>query len=121
MPANCTNIPIEVIEATYPLRCEQYAFVPETGGPGESRGGLSIIRDWRLLRGEVILQVRSDRRKYLPWGLAGGCPGTPSWNFVNPGPGVEAKNSKITMQLYGGDLYRHITGGGGGYGEPPFT
>ena len=118
VPANCTNIPIEVIEATYPLRCEQYAFVPETGGPGESRGGLSIIRDWRLLRGEVILQVRSDRRKYLPWGLAGGCPGTPSWNFVNPGPGVEAKNSKITMQLYGGDLYRHITGGGGGYGEP---
>jgi N-methylhydantoinase B len=116
VPANCTNIPVEVIEASYPLRCERYGFVPDTGGAGESRGGLSIVRDFRLLRGEAILQVRSDRRKYLPWGLLGGMPGTPSWNFVNHDKGAKALNSKITMQIKAGDLYRHITGGGGGYG-----
>ena len=118
VPANCTNIPIEVIEATYPLRCEQYAFVPETGGAGESRGGLSIIRDWRLVRGKAILQVRSDRRKYMPWGLEGGRPGTPSWNYINPERENAPRNSKITMDLLAGDLYRHITGGGAGYGPP---
>ncbi len=118
VPSNCTNIPIEIIEASYPLRCEQYGFIPDTGGAGESRGGLSIVRDFRLLRGEAILQVRSDRRKFLPWGLLGGKPGTPSWNFVNPDKGAAALNSKITMQIKAGDLYRHITGGGGGYGHP---
>jgi N-methylhydantoinase B len=116
IPANCTNIPLEVIEATYPLRAEQYGFVPDTGGAGESRGGLSIVRDLRLLRGEAILQVRSDRRRFLPWGLCGGRPGTPSWNYVNPGPGIAPLNSKITMTIRAGDLYRHVTGGGGGYG-----
>lgn len=118
IPANCTNIPLEVIEATYPIRAEQYGFVPNTGGAGESRGGLSIVRDLRLLRGEAILQVRSDRRRFLPWGLCGGRPGTPSWNFVNPGPGVAPLNSKITMTIRAGDLYRHVTGGGGGFGPP---
>ena len=118
VPANCTNIPIEVIEATYPMRCEQYAFVPDTGGAGESRGGLSIVRDWRLLRGEAILQVRSDRRKYMPWGLEGGRPGTPSWNWVNPDQENAPRNSKITTTLGPDDLYRHITGGGAGYGPP---
>ena len=118
VPANCTNIPIETIEATFPLRVEQYAFVTDTGGAGRSRGGLSIVRDVRLLRGKAILQVRSDRRKYLPWGLQGGRNGTPSWNFINPGPGVKPRNSKITEQITAGDLYRHITGGAGGYGSP---
>jgi N-methylhydantoinase B len=118
IPANCTNIPIEVIEATYPLFCEQYGFVADTGGAGESRGGLSLVRDFRLLRGEAILQVRSDRRKFLPWALEGGRPGTPSWNYINPGPGVQPWPSKITTKLRGGDVYRHVTGGGGGFGRP---
>jgi N-methylhydantoinase B len=118
IPANCTNIPCEVIEATYPIRVEQYGFVPETGGPGESRGGLSIVRDLRLLRGEAILQVRSDRRKFLPWGLCGGRPGTPSWNYLNPRDGAGPLNSKVTTMIRGNDLYRHITGGSGGYGPP---
>src|SRR5690606_22598177 len=60
--SNCTNIPIEVIEAEYPLRCEQYAFVQDSGGAGRSRGGLALVRDFRLTVGRAILQVRSDRR-----------------------------------------------------------
>ncbi len=118
LPSNCTNIPIEIIEASYPLRFEQYGFVPDTGGAGRSRGGLSIVREIRLLRGEAILQVRSDRRKIAPWPLVGGKPGTPSWNVINPGEGVPPVPSKITRMIKGGDVYRHVTGGGGGYGPP---
>lgn len=118
IPSNCTNIPVEIIEASYPLRCEQYAFVPDTGGAGRSRGGLSIVRDLRLLRGEATLQVRSDRHTFLPWGLCGGKEGTPSANFVNPDTQPRPLASKITMNIKAGDLYRHRTGGGGGYGSP---
>ena len=116
--SNCTNIPIEVIEATYPLRCEQYAFVPNTGGAGKSRGGLSIVRDLRLLRGEAVLQVRADRQRFMPWPLLGGSPGTRSWNFINPDSSPEPLSAKFTTALREGDLFRHITGGGGGYGPP---
>ena len=118
LPSNCTNIPMEIIEASYPLRFERYGFVPDTGGAGTSRGGLSIVRDIRLLRGEAILQVRSDRRTFLPWGLNGGKNGTPSWNVINPETGGKPVPSKITQTIKGGDVYRHITGGGGGYGSP---
>lgn len=116
IPSNCTNIPMEIIEASYPLRFEQYGFVADTGGAGRSRGGLSIVRDVRLLRGDAILQVRSDRRTFRPWGMLGGQDGTPSWNYINPDRNAPAVPSKITMNIRGGDLYRHITGGGGGYG-----
>jgi N-methylhydantoinase B len=90
--------------------------VADTGGAGRSRGGLSIVRDIRLLRGDAILQVRSDRRTFRPWGMLGGQDGTPSWNYINPDGNAPAVASKITMTIRGGDLYRHVTGGGGGYG-----
>ncbi|WP_108659584.1 hydantoinase B/oxoprolinase family protein [Acuticoccus kandeliae] len=118
VPSNCTNIPIEIIEAQYPLRCEQYGYVPDTGGAGRSRGGLSIVRDLKLLRGEAILQVRSDRNTIRPWGLLGGEEGTPSANFINPEVSPGGLPSKITTQIKAGDVYRHRTGGGGGYGSP---
>jgi N-methylhydantoinase B len=54
----------------------------------------------------------------LPWGLCGGHAGTSSWNFVNPDPEVSPCKSKMMTTLLVNDLYRHITGGGGGYGPP---
>lgn len=116
--SNCTNIPIEVIEAEYPLRCEQYAFVQDSGGAGRSRGGLAIVRDFRLTEGRATLQVRSDRREHKPWGLEGGKDGTQSWNYINPANGTAPLPSKVTTELAKGDVFRHVTGGGGGFGNP---
>ncbi len=66
------------------------------------------------------MTMRSDRRSHLPYGLAGGNPGTPSWNIINPGP-----NERIlptlpmeSVALRRGDVFRHVTAGGGGYGDP---
>jgi N-methylhydantoinase B len=118
--ANQSNIPIEMIEAEHPLRIERYALVPDTGGPGKFRGGLSMVREFRLLADEATLTVRSDKRRFPPYGLDGGQPGTPSWNVVNPDGAAQVLPTlfKDVFTLHRGDVFRHTLAGGGGYGSP---
>jgi N-methylhydantoinase B len=111
--ANISNIPVEMVEASYPLRIEAYGFVPNTGGPGTYRGGLSIYRDFRFLA-DATLSVRSDRHKFLPFGLHGGRDGTPAVNVLNG----EETPSKFMRQVHAGDLFHHVMAGGGGWGDP---
>ena len=120
MGANQSNVPIETIEIDFPLRIERYGLVADSGGPGKHRGGMAIIREYRALEDDILLSVRSDKRAHPPHGLAGGSPGTPSWNIVNPG-----ENQKILPVLFTrpdnldeGDIFRHVKAGGGGYGNP---
>src|SRR5438445_45455 len=75
--ANFSDNPIEQLEAEYPLRIEQYGFVQDSGGAGKYRGGLAMIRDYRFLEREGALQLRTDRHRFQPWGLAGGKTGAP--------------------------------------------
>jgi N-methylhydantoinase B len=118
MGANQSNVPIELIEQEYPLRVEQYGLVPDTGGPGRFRGGQSIVREFRVLADEVTFTVRSDKRRFPPYGLRGGADGTPSWNIVNPGPEQRILPVLTTepVTLRRGDVWRHVMAGGGGYG-----
>jgi N-methylhydantoinase B len=111
--ANISNIPVEMVEASYPLRIEEYGFVPDTGGAGKYRGGLSIYRDFRFLA-DATLSVRSDRHRFRPFGLHGGRNGTPAANVYN---GAEMP-SKFMREVRGGDLFHHVMAGGGGWGDP---
>jgi N-methylhydantoinase B len=116
---NLSNVPVEEIELNQPLRVEQYGFVPDTGGAGKWRGCLSIVREFRFLAPEGVMHIRSDRRKHMSYGLAGGEDGTPSWNVLNPGTAKEeVLPTHVTRDVRRGDVLRHITGGGGGYGPP---
>jgi N-methylhydantoinase B len=116
---NLSNVPIEEIELNQPLRVVQYGFVPDTGGPGKWRGCVSIVREFQFLAEEGVMQIRSDRRKHMSYGLAGGLDGTPSWNILNPGtPEEQILPTHVTREVKRGDVLRHITGGGGGYGDP---
>ena len=54
------------------MRVEQYAFLPDTEGPGKYRGALGIVRDYRILSSEAMVQVRQDRFLHAPWGIFGG-------------------------------------------------
>jgi N-methylhydantoinase B len=116
---NCSNVPVEMLELHHPIRVETYGFVPNTGGPGANRGGLSIVRELRFLGERGVLQVRSDRRRFPPYGLEGGLPGSPSQNILNPGaPDEETLPTKFTRVLGPNDVFRHVTAGGGGFGDP---
>ncbi len=120
MGANQTNVPIEMIEAEYPLRIERYGLVPDTGGPGRHRGGLSLTREYRLLSDEAVLNVRSDKRKHRPHGLFGGEEGQASSNILARADGGEESLPVLLtdpVYMHEGDVFRHVMSGGGGNGE----
>lgn len=118
LAGNLANTPIEDLERTGLVRIERYGYLPDSGGPGTWRGGLSIVRELRLEHEDASLQIRSDRREHPPYGLAGGRPGGSSWNIMNPEGDREVLPSKVTTRFRRGDVHRHITAGGGGYGDP---
>jgi len=118
--ANQSNQPIELIEAELPLRVQRYGLVQDSGGPGKHRGGLALVREYRVVAEEASFTIRSDRRTHLPYGLQGGKPGTPSSNILNPGPSqiLLPPLPMRSMPLKRGDVFCHTLAGGGGYGDP---
>ena len=117
---NTSNLPVESLEAEYPLLVERYELVPDSGGPGRYRGGLGILRQYRVLADDAWFGSKGDRSKRPPWGLAGGLPGAPSTLRLNPDsaePRVLATKT-FNLPLRRGDIVRVCTPGGGGYGDP---
>jgi N-methylhydantoinase B len=118
MFANMASFSVEVIEAENPLEVLDYEFVPDTGGAGQFRGGMSQRRTWRMLADEGILQVRADRQTHRPYGLYGGGPGAAGRNVLDPGlPTEQALHAKLTMTLRRGQVFRHDLPGAGGWGD----
>lgn len=117
--ANLTNTPVEELERSGHLRIDGYGYLPDSGGAGRWRGGLATFRDMTLLAPEATVQIRSDRRTFLPYGLAGGAPGTPSLNVLDRGgPDERVLASKPHFVMTAGTRHRHVTAGGGGHGSP---
>ena len=120
MGANQSNVSVEMIEQDYPIRINQYGLVPDTGGAGQYRGGLALMREYESLHDGALLNVRSDKRDFPPHGLFNGKNGKPSKNILNP----DSKHKILPVlmteveTLNRGDVFRHIMAGGGGYGNP---
>ena len=114
---NLANTPIELMEAEQPFLVEEYGFVPDTGGPGKYRGSLGVTRQYRILADEATVQVRSDRRRFLPYGLDGGKPGTPCTIHLNPDTENRLLPTKWLLELKKGDVVKAELAGGGGYGD----
>jgi len=117
---NITNQPVEMIEAQFPIAVQRYGMVPDSGGPGRFRGACAYVREYTMLGAETIVVMRSDRRHWLPFGLHGGSPGTPSFNIIDPGS-AQAIVPVMPMEpliLHQGQTFCHIGAGGGGQGDP---
>ncbi|WP_426955303.1 hydantoinase B/oxoprolinase family protein [Muricoccus radiodurans] len=118
MFANMASPSIEVTETEQPIQITEYEFLPDTMGAGQFRGGAPFRRTYRFLETEGVLQVRADRRAFLPFGLYGGQPGAPSMNSLTRDGVREALPSKFCITLRRGDLFSLDVPGGGGWGDP---
>jgi len=116
--SNVMNTPVEVIEGEYPVRVEEQALRPDSGGAGRHRGGLGFRRAYRVTAGDVTLTSMLERRIVPPYGLAGGKDGAPFRITLNPGTAHERPiKGKETVTLVEGDLVVIETSGGGGFGS----
>ncbi len=115
---NLSNTPVETLEAQHPVRVEAYELIEDSCGAGRWRGGLGIRRSYRVLADEAFLQLRADRMKFRPYGLAGGEPAIPARNLLETRAGRKTLPSKTTGWLVKDDLVIHEQPGGGGYGDP---
>ncbi|MBK1658494.1 hydantoinase B/oxoprolinase family protein [Paracraurococcus ruber] len=115
---NNSNIPIEMIEAQAPLTITRYGLLPGSGGAGERRGGLGLLREWRVDSPRCFFTANMDRFVHAPYGLAGGGPASVG-RLVLARDGAESplppKSDNVPLQQ--GDRVRLETSGGGGFGD----
>lgn len=115
---NLSNMPVEVMEAEHPVRIEEYSFVPDSCGAGQYRGGVGVRRSYRVLADEALLQMRTDRVRFAPYGLEGGGEGGRSRNFLETGNERKELPGKITTRVAKDTLIIHEQAGAGGFGNP---
>ena len=91
----------------------------DTEGAGRYRGGCGMMRELRCLAERTVVSMGSDRRRFTPWGLAGGRHAAGAHAYVTSPDGSEREvPTKVVMELGKGDRFRVETPGGGGWGEP---
>jgi N-methylhydantoinase B len=107
----------EAFEQELPVILDGFGLVPDSGGPGQFRGSLSVYRRWRFLAdGRVML--RTCRVDSLPYGIAGGGDGRASKVILtSDGKDTELpRNIMLDIPVKAGDLLTHIQPSAGGYG-----
>jgi N-methylhydantoinase B len=116
---NCMNLPVEAVELDCPIRILRSGLRPDSGGDGEFRGGLGIVREYELLEGTWTLTHRGERFYSQAPGLAGGGPGASSTGVIVRADGtLEPIPSKRVCDLQQGDRLLIETAGGGAWGDP---
>ncbi len=116
---NNANIPVEMIESELPLSIARYELLPGSGGAGCFRGGLGLVREWRIDCPDAVFTANLERFTHRPYGLAGGEPAAPGRLLLLRDGQVTALASKVgNLQLRQGDIIRLETSGGGGFGDP---
>jgi N-methylhydantoinase B len=120
--STATIPPLEILESLYPVMFTQWALRPDSGGPGQHRGGLGAIYEVTTLSesgAEVFLL--GERGKYPPFGVNGGESAALN-RFVyetDAGERTPPLVSKITdIKIRPGQKVRLETPGGGGFGDP---
>jgi N-methylhydantoinase B len=110
--------PVEAIERAAPLRVLRFELRPDSGGPGQYRGGLGASLELELLEGRAVADVFLAGRSM---GLRGGMRGAGAGLvLVTPEEGRQerAGPARVTLMLRAG--YRLVleAPGGGGWGLP---
>jgi len=116
---NGMAMPEESLELEAPIRLIRNELRCDSGGPGQYRGGVGIVREYEILHGPVRFSHRGERHYSQAGGLLGGAAGASAHSEIRRCDGrIEEIRSKIVTTLETGDRVLVMTPGGGGYGEP---
>ncbi|MBI2916869.1 MAG: hydantoinase B/oxoprolinase family protein [Chloroflexi bacterium] len=111
--------PVEIVESEFPTRILRWDVIPDSGGPGQFRGGPGICREYLALD-DAIFGTGADMDVIPGWGVNGGGNGNLSALWINPGTDQAKKlHGRIGgYPLKPGDVLRIECSGGGGVGGP---
>ena len=116
--SNLHTTPIEILESEFPCRITRFTLVPDSGGPGEWRGGLAMQREYELLEAATVVR-RFNKTRFAPQGIAGGRPGARARFVVKVGTRQEFETkASAKVEMAAGECFLLQSAGGGGYGNP---
>jgi len=113
---NTRNTPVEALEHYLPVRIRRYSLRPDSGGKGKFRGGDGIEREFAFLAPAQV-NILSERRRFAPYGLAGGAPGKMGKNILVRNGRKINLGGKASFRVKAGDRVIVRTPGGGGYAK----
>ena len=118
--SNLANNPIETIEHSIGVRILDYGVRPDSGGPGQWRGGVGVRLVFEILaESGQILGRGMERFRFRPWGTQGGRHGAPMRVILNEGRDREQELGRLdVLPVQAGDVLTVLMPGGGGYGDP---
>ncbi|PYM49859.1 MAG: hypothetical protein DME16_07845 [Candidatus Rokuibacteriota bacterium] len=117
--SNCMNIPVESVEMGFPVRIPRAGLWADSGGAGQFRGGLGLVKVFEATGADIMISHRGERFASAPWGLHGGLPGRSARAFILRRDGRrEELPSKQMIELHPGDQLWEYIAGGAGYGDP---
>jgi N-methylhydantoinase B len=114
---NSMNTPIEALEYAYPFRVTEYSYRRGSGGAGKYHGGDGLVREIEFLS-EAQVNLLSERRRFPPYGLAGGSPGERGRSVLVSDAVTRELPGKCNLRVKPGMKLRIETPGGGGWGKP---
>jgi N-methylhydantoinase B len=109
---------VQEIERSFPVRILRLTMAPDSGGPGQYRGGLGSALELLLLEGRAQVDVLVPGRA---WGLRGGMRGSVGrLVHVTPEDGCRATDGPALpgLEIRAGHRLVLESPGGGGWGMP---
>lgn len=114
-PANSSNLPIEVLEATVPVRVHHKRIRRDSGGAGEFNGGCGQDFAFEsIFDGQMTVRASHGKLGLPPKGLLGGRDGATGAILLNDKPIAD----KTPVKLAKGDVMQLLTPGSGGMRPP---
>lgn len=112
--------PVEQIEQSYPLLVREWSLVPDSGGAGKQRGGLTARRVYEIQFDEATFTIAGERETQAPRGLSGGLEGSrfSAKIFRRDGSVERVRGRGGQILVRRGDVVHVQAAGSGGFGDP---
>lgn len=126
---NCNMIPAECLETRFPVLYSEWSLRNDSGGAGKYRGGLGMVKTFRVTAPEMRFSSFVEREVIAPLGIWGGkngektvirvrLAGEKKWSTFKKRFGVMCNGKFSDIKLKEGDAVRILMPGGGGWGHP---